>query len=74
MAGAPNDISYTSNTHILDISIHFFPKNVAVWSKWSRFDRRHRRDFTPQCRWPYAPYLLRRRLLRTHTTSQIRGR
>ena len=28
MAGAPNDISYKSNTHILDISIHFFPKNV----------------------------------------------
>ena len=29
MAGVPN-VCYKNNTHILGISIHFFPKNVAV--------------------------------------------
>ena len=38
-------------------------------AKWTRFDRRHRGDFTLQYRRPYAPYRLR-----THTTRQIRGR
>ena len=74
VAGAPNDVSYKNNTHIPSISIHFFPKYVAVWPKWTRFDRCHRGDFTLQSHWPYAPYRLRRRLLLTHTTSQIRGR
>ena len=74
VAGAPNDVSYKNNTHIPSISIHHFPKDVAVWPKWTRFDRCHRGDFTLQSHWPYAPYRLRRRLLLTHTTSQIRGR
>ena len=29
MAGVPN-VCYKNNTHILGISIHFFPKDVAV--------------------------------------------
>ena len=62
---APNDVSYKNNTHIPSISINYFPKDVAVWPKWTRFDR---------CHQPYAPCRLRRRLLLTHTTSQIRGR
>ena len=36
-------------------------RDVAVWPKWTRFDRRDRGDFPLQCR-------------RTYTTSQIRGR
>ena len=74
MAGAPNDVSYKNNTHIADIYIHFFPKDVALWPKWTRFDRRHRGDFSLQCRRPYALYRLRRRLLRTHITSLVRAR
>ena len=38
MARAPNDVSYNNNTFIPGVSIHFFPKDVAVWSKWTRFD------------------------------------
>ena len=74
MAGAPNDVSYKNNTHITDIPIHYFPKDVAVWPKWTRLDRRHQGDFTLQCRQPHALYRLRKRLLQTHTTSQFRGR
>ena len=44
VAGAPNDVSYKNNTHESDISIYYFPNDVAVWLKWTRFDRRHR-DF-----------------------------
>ena len=73
MTGEPNDVSYKNNTDIPDISIHYFPKDVALCPKWMRFDRRHRGDFTLQCRRLYAFYRLRRRLLRTHITSQIRG-
>ena len=51
VAGAPNDASSKNNTHIPGISLHYFPKDVAVWPKWTRFDRRHHQgDFTPQCR------------------------
>ena len=74
MAGAPKDVSYRNNTHKPGFSIHYFRKDLAVWPKWMRFDRRHRGDFTLQCHRPYALYRLRRRLLRTHTTSQIRLR
>ena len=74
MAGAPDDVSFMSNTHTPSISLHYFPKGVAVWQKWTRFDRRHRGDFALQCRWHYAPYPLQGRLLRTHIASQIRGR
>ena len=28
MPGAPNNVSYKNNTHILGISVHYFPKNV----------------------------------------------
>ena len=31
LAGAPNDVSYKSNKYRLGISIHYFPKNVAVF-------------------------------------------
>ena len=74
MAKAPNDVSLKNNTYKLGISIHYFPKDVAVWPKWTRFDRRHRGDFALRCRRRHAPYRLRRRLLRTYTTGQIRGR
>ena len=73
VTGEPNDVSYKNNTDIPDISVHYFPKDVALCPKWTRFDRRHRGDFTLQCRRLYAFYRLRRRLLRTHITSQIRG-
>ena len=46
----PNDVSYKNNTHKPGISIYYFPKDVAVWLKWTRFDLRHRGDFTLQCR------------------------
>ena len=62
-------LAYKNNTHIPGISTHYFPKDVAIWRKWTRFDRRCRGDFTLQFRQPYAPYRLRRRLLRTYTTS-----
>ena len=76
MARAPNDVSYKNNTHIPGIFIHYFPKDVAVWPKWTRstIDRRHRGDFPLQCRLPYAPNRPQRPLLRTHIISQIRGR
>ena len=45
VAGAPNDVSYKNNTNESDISLYYFPKDVAVWLKWTRFDRRHRGDF-----------------------------
>ena len=73
VAGASNYVRYKNKTHISGIFIYCFPKNVAVWPKWTRFDHRHWGDLTLQCRLPYAPYRLRRRLLRTHTNSQIRG-
>ena len=43
-AGTPNDVSYKGNAHITGIAIHYFPKDLAVWTKWTRFDRRHRGD------------------------------
>ena len=55
VARAPNDVSYKINTHIPDISIHYFLRGVAVWPQWTR-SRRNRGDFTIQCRWPRAPY------------------
>ena len=71
--GALNDFSYENDTHTPGISIQYFPKDVAVRSKWTRFDHRHGGDFTLQSRRPHAPSRLRRRLLRTHTTGQIWG-
>ena len=44
VAGAPNDISYKSNTLIPGISIHHFLKDVAVWPVLTRFDRPHQGD------------------------------
>ena len=67
----------TKIIHIYRVFLYTtFQRDVAVWPKWTRFDRRDRDrgDFPLQCRRPYAPYRLRRRLLRTYTTSQIRGR
>ena len=57
------DVSYKNNAHIPGNFLHYFPKDVAVWPKWTRFDRRHREDFTLQCLRPFAPYRLRRHLL-----------
>ena len=57
VAGAPN-VSNKNNTHIPSIRTHSFPKDVAVWPKWMRFDRCHRGDFTLQCHRPYDPYRL----------------
>ena len=48
VAGAPNDVSYKNNIHMPGISIHYVPKDVAVWPKWTHFNRRHRGDFTLQ--------------------------
>ena len=30
VAGAPNDVSFKNSTHTLGVSIHSFPKDVAV--------------------------------------------
>ena len=46
VAGAPNDVMHNYNTHTPGISIHYSPRDVAVWPKQTRFDRRHRGDFT----------------------------
>ena len=36
MVEAPNDVRYKNNINIPGlISIHYFPKEVAVWPKWS---------------------------------------
>ena len=70
MAGAPND-SYKNNTHVSGIFKHHIPNDVAIWPKWTCLDRRNRGDFTFQFRWPYAPYRLRRRLLRTNITTEL---
>ena len=40
--------SYKNNIHMPGISIHYVPKDVAVWPKWTRFNRRHRGYFTLQ--------------------------
>ena len=58
VAEALNDVSYKNNTHRPGISIYFFLKDEAVWPKCTRFDRRHRGDFThskSSARWGYAP-------------------
>ena len=55
VARAPSDVSYKIDIHIPDISIHHFPRGVAVWPQWTR-SRRNRGDFTIRCRWPRAPY------------------
>ena len=55
VARAPSDVNFKINTHIPDISIHRFPKGVAVGPQWTR-SRRNRGDFTIQCRWPHDPY------------------
>ena len=34
MAGEPNDVSYKNNKHIAGISIHYFPKDIAVSSQF----------------------------------------
>ena len=31
MAGEPNDVSHKNSKHIQGISIHYTPKDVAVW-------------------------------------------
>ena len=36
-------------------------------AKWMRFDHQHRGDLTLQCRRPFAPQRLRRRLYVTNT-------
>ena len=54
VARAPSDVNFKINTHIPDISIHRFPKGVAVGPQWTR-SRRNRGDFTIQCRWPHDP-------------------
>ena len=46
VAEAPNDVSFKNSTHTLGVSIHSFPKDVAVWPKWTRFDCLHRGDST----------------------------
>ena len=50
-----SDFRYKNDTYTPVISTHYHPKDVAVWPKWTRFDRRHRGDFTFQSRRPYAP-------------------
>ena len=39
VAGAPNDVMHNYNTHTPGISIHYSPRDVAVWPKQTRFDR-----------------------------------
>ena len=59
VAGAPYDVSYKNNTHITGISIHYFPKDVAVWpnGRVSIVDIEEILLFT-ECRRRYAPYRL----------------
>ena len=45
MRGAPNDVCYKNDIHTSGSSIHYFPEDVVVWPKWTRFDRRRQRDF-----------------------------
>ena len=45
MAGEPNNVCYKNDIHTSGSSILYFPKDVVVWPKWTRFDRRRRRDF-----------------------------
>ena len=62
VAEALNDVSYKNNTHRPGISIYFFLKDEAVWPKYTRFDRRHRGDFThskSSARWGFGPVGLR---------------
>ena len=62
VAEALNDVSYKNNTHRPGIYIYFFLKDEAVWPKYTRFDRRHRGDFThskSSARWGYSPVGLR---------------
>ena len=39
----------------LYISTHYFPKDVALWPKWTCLDCQHQGDFTLQCHLPCAP-------------------
>ena len=70
VTGEPNDVSYKNNTLIPGISVHYFPKDVAICPKWTRFDRRYDLRY----RRLHPAYRLWRRLLPTHITNQIRGR
>ena len=70
--GAQNDVMYSNNTKTTGVSIHYFPKDVVVWPKWTRFDREHRGNFTFQSRRPFPPSRVWR--LRTHITGQTGGR
>ena len=47
------------NTHILGISLYYFPKDVAIWPNGhvSIVDIEEILPFT-ECRRPYAPYRL----------------
>ena len=47
VAGAPNDVSCKNNTHTPGVSMHNFPRDDVLRQKWTRFVRRHHKDFTP---------------------------
>ena len=69
MAEEPNDVSYKNNKHIQRISIQKTSKDVAVWpnGRVSILDVKDSLLLNVVSR-------LSMRLLRTHTTKEIRGR
>ena len=74
MDGGPNDVNLKNSTHIPGISIHYIPKDVPTRPNGRVPIVEIEEIFTLHCCRSYAPYRLRRRLLRTHTISEIRGR
>ena len=46
-AGAQNCVSCKNNTHTSGVSMHHFPWDAVLRQKWTRFVRRHQKDFTP---------------------------
>ena len=59
----------TRKIHIYWVFLYTTFQRICM-AKWMRFDHRHRGDLTLQCRRPFAPQRLRRRLYVTNTYHQ----
>lgn len=47
VAGGPNKTSCTNTSYTEGVSMHYFPSAEDARQKWTKFVRRHRKNFTP---------------------------
>lgn len=47
VAGGPNKASCTNTSYTEGVSMHYFPSAEDIRQKWTKFVRRHRKDFVP---------------------------